>query len=48
MKLTRLLYKAARKCRDIEVFLSGDLKKVARRMANKRVIKRGTSRVRFR
>jgi hypothetical protein len=47
MKLTRLLYKAARVSRDLEVFLSGDIKKVARRMANKRIIKGATSKVRF-
>lgn len=39
-KLTRFLYRAARKSNDIETLLSGDIKRIARRGKNKYVGKK--------
>ena len=40
MKLVSSLYKLARLARDVEVVMSGDPKKIARRFLNKRILKK--------
>jgi len=47
LNLSSKCFNLARQLRDLEVFLSGDIKKIARRQVNKLVIKKGTSKFRM-